>query len=74
MMLWWELEEKALASIRPMSKEERDRILEIVAIEELEADLPRPAGLRRRLAALLVGAGAWLDPEIALVRSIEGQF
>jgi hypothetical protein len=64
---WFELEKKALDSVRPMTREEKEVFLHLVA---LETESRTASGLRRRLANLLVDIGARLDPDSVAAKAI----
>lgn len=72
-MNFYELEEKALKSIRPMSARERRFYLELAELEAEAATALAPSSLRRRIASILVGVGRWIDPEVAPSRLVERQ-
>lgn len=65
----FELEERALRAVRPMSEEEHQFFQILAELEDEAAE--QPSGARRWLASLFLRVGAWLDPETAQMPLLE---
>ncbi len=66
MLNWFDEELRARQAAEAFAERLKQREL----IRSLQDDRERaPSPLRRRLAAMIVAFGAWLDPEVAVLRS-----